>query len=122
MIPIHGRRRLFRVEVPAPPIDGNTKGRIAALRFVRRVAPERRVLRLLDFLEHLEDALRRADEKSLVSLAEAATLESISAGSGSFGHGRSPLSLGWSEAPGPRHRNGEDCKPNRDGDSGSPSA
>ena len=64
----------------------NAKGRIAALRIVRRIAPERRLLRLLDFLEHLEDAFRRTGEKTLVGLAEAATLEGIAAGSGSFGH------------------------------------
>ena len=46
----------------------------------------RKALRLLDFLEHLEDAFRRSDEKALVGLAEAATLEGITAGAGSFGH------------------------------------
>jgi hypothetical protein len=50
------------------------------------IAP-RKTLRLLDFLEHLEDTFRRADEKALVGLAKAATLEGISAGSGSFCHG-----------------------------------
>ena len=50
------------------------------------IAPVK-TLRLLDFLEHLEDAFRRADEKTLIGLAEAATLKGISAGSGSFCHG-----------------------------------
>jgi hypothetical protein len=45
-----------------------------------------KALRLLDFLEHLEDAFRRTDEKALVGLAEAATLKGVPAGSGSFGH------------------------------------
>jgi hypothetical protein len=56
--------------------------RIGALR-----APREKASGLLDFLEHLEDALRRAGEEALVGLAEAATLEGIPAGSGSFGHG-----------------------------------
>ena len=57
----------------------------------------RRVLRLLDFLEHLEDAFRRTGEKALVGLAEAATLEGVAAGSGSFGHGG--LLSGWVGVP-----------------------
>jgi hypothetical protein len=52
----------------------------------------RKALRLLDFLEHLEDAFRRSDEKALVGLAEATTLEGVPAGSGSFCHGITSLS------------------------------
>src|SRR5689334_2442570 len=46
---------------------------------------------LLDFLEHLENALLRADKKTLVGFAEAAALERVAAGSGSFGHGITSL-------------------------------
>src|SRR5881394_1274821 len=44
-------------------------------------------LRLLDLLQHLEDALRRADEHALEGLGEATTLECVAAGAVSFGHG-----------------------------------
>ena len=65
----------------------NGKGRVAApCTGSARIAPEK-ASRLLDLLEHLENALRRADEQALVGLAQAATLEGVAAGSGSFGHG-----------------------------------
>src|SRR5436305_6120560 len=40
----------------------------------------------LDFLEHLEDALRRAVEEALVALAETTPLERVAAGAGTFCH------------------------------------
>src|SRR5664279_3648122 len=49
--------------------------------------PERSVL--LDLFQHLEDALRRADEHALKSLGQATTLERVAAGTGTFGHGKS---------------------------------
>jgi hypothetical protein len=66
--------------------DPNGRGRIAAPSTGSALIAPRKALRLLDLLEHLEDTFRRADEKALVGLAEAATLEGIPAGSGSFGH------------------------------------
>jgi hypothetical protein len=73
---------------------------------IRRVDRAReKALRLLDFLEHLEYALRRADEETLVRLAEATTLESISAGSGSFGHSAHLLLLRIVINPNPRRKN-----------------
>src|SRR5262249_10527006 len=71
------------------PIRKKPRAAIAALvvRVSAQVAPERRTLRLLDLLEHLEDAFGRAHEQALVGLAEAAALERVAAGAGSFGHG-----------------------------------
>jgi hypothetical protein len=73
----------------------NGKGRDAAPseQDPARDRAQEKALRLLDFLEHLEDALGRTDEKALIGLAEAATLEGITAGSGSFGHGHHLLLL-----------------------------
>jgi hypothetical protein len=59
---------------------------------------DQKALGLLDFLEHLEDALRRTGKETLVGLAQATTLEGIAAGSVSFGHSGSPYAVAnlWS--------------------------
>ena len=53
---------------------------------------------LLDLLEHLENALRRADEHALEGLGKATPLERVAAGTGTFGHACSLMVLaraGW---------------------------
>src|SRR5690242_14102434 len=46
---------------------------------------------LLDLLQHLEDALGRADEHALERLRQATALECVAAGAAAFSHGASLL-------------------------------
>src|SRR5205085_11467907 len=50
---------------------------------------------LLDLFQHLEDALRRADEHALEGLGQATTLESVAPGTGAFSHGGDFLVEWW---------------------------
>jgi hypothetical protein len=45
---------------------------------------------LLDLLEHLEKALRGADDQALERLGQTTTLERVAAGAAAFGHLEAP--------------------------------